>query len=143
MLSIAHHATDDWRLVLQTLADDAARIESLLRLIESLAVARRRARCMFLTGNPAMYSASELKSGIELPAVLFSDLDEATASQLADLFHRHGFDAFAREGLRLSVDDRPRAASASRSFVQFVPLLQSSSVSPPAVFPEASWRGWP
>ena len=88
-----------------------------------------------------MYSASELKSGIELPAALFSDLDEATASQLADLFHRHGFDAFAVKGSGCLWTPPAGGGGAGRSSTSS--RSQSSSVSPPAVFPEASWRGWP
>ena len=41
---------------------------------------------MFLTGDRAMYSDQELKTGIELPAVLFSRLDEPTARTLATCF---------------------------------------------------------
>jgi hypothetical protein len=136
--SLAHHPSEDWRLVLRTLADDAARIEALLRLIESLALPAE-GPLMFLTGDRAMYSASELKTGIELPAVLFSRLDEPTARTLADLFREHGFDAAAMK--RRSVKyERPETGANNRSLIHVLPfpLIMGASM---GTFAGSYWVG--
>ncbi len=120
VLSLAHHASEDWRLVLRTLADDASRIEALLRLIESLALPAE-GPLMFLTGDPAMYSPGELKSGIELPAVLFSGLDEPTARTLADLFRQHEFDAAAIKGTSVAYTP-PQGGANPHAFIHLLPF---------------------
>jgi len=101
-LTLRHHESENWRVVLHSLEDDAARIEELLRLIETLAMPLD-GPLLFLTGSRAMYSDIELKMGIDLPAVLFDELDEATALKLVGLFRHHGFDAAAVKGGRFSL----------------------------------------
>jgi hypothetical protein len=93
----AHDAEHDWRVILRQLEDDAAIVERLLRVLDSVALPPEQLP-LFLIGDPALYSEGERNRGIELPAILFSELDEATARSLAALFRSHDLDVVAARG---------------------------------------------
>jgi serine/threonine protein kinase len=96
ILRIDRNQRGEWRLVLNELAEDAATTEKLLWLLSSLCQPTDRP-LLFLTGNPQLYSESEQKLGIALPAVLFSGLSESATRDLETLFRARGFDAEAVE----------------------------------------------
>jgi serine/threonine protein kinase len=96
-LRVGHDPEGRWRLILSKLADDAAQTEKLLRLLDALARPTDRP-LVFLTGDPELYSREERLSGISLPAVLFSHLDEPTARGLESLFRQQGLDVRAIQG---------------------------------------------
>ena len=99
VLSLTHDPVENWRLVLRTLEDDATAMERLLRLLDSVAKPLERS-LVFVTGDRAMYSANELNWAIQLPAILFSQLGEATARNLETLFGAQGLDVAAMRGSR-------------------------------------------
>jgi hypothetical protein len=88
-----------------------------MRLLRSLAKPLDRP-LLFMAGDGSLYSEDEAKSGVALPAVLFSDLDEASARALASLCQAHGLDVDVFEGTAMRLftpSDRaqqPRAVAA-------------------------------
>jgi hypothetical protein len=92
-----HDPAGRWRVVLRSLDDDAASTAKLLKLVEALAQPLNRP-LQFLIGNRNLYSTEEQSAGISLPAVLFNNLDEASARKLASTFLAHGLDVRARKG---------------------------------------------
>jgi hypothetical protein len=97
VLRIDRAQTGAWRLVLNTLSEDAATMEKLLWLLSSLCQPTDRP-LLFLTGDPQLYSESERKLGIAFPAVLLSGLSESATDDLEALFRAQGFDVDAVEG---------------------------------------------
>jgi hypothetical protein len=119
VLSLRHHPTEDWRLVLLKLEDDAAATERLLRLLDLVAKPSRHP-LLFLTGDGSMYSKHELAAGIVLPAVLFDQLDEKTAKSLAHLFRQHDLDAEAVKGSHAGWSGTtPQPGTGKRVFIGF------------------------
>jgi hypothetical protein len=96
-LRLRHDPVGMWRIVLERLEDDARATERLLRVLDPIAEPVK-GPLHFLVGSRSAYSEQELKKGIGLPVVLFSNLDEGTARALESLFRENGVGARAFRG---------------------------------------------
>jgi serine/threonine protein kinase len=97
---LRHDPEGTWSLVLHSLPDDAAATERLMRVFEPLTTSVSRT-LVFLNGEANYYSDKELSTGISLPAVLVSSLDERTARELELLGRAQDLDVRAMEGERV------------------------------------------
>jgi hypothetical protein len=103
ILRLRHDYQGRWRVVLDSLADDAAATEDLLRVLDPL-VRPPGQPLTFITGNRNLYSEGERKRGIHLPAVLVASLDEPTARALSSLCRAGGLETRPIEGTGESLD---------------------------------------
>jgi hypothetical protein len=71
-----------WRVVVTHVREDADNMAALTRLVGEL-TGRTNLDLKFRTGRQELYSDEEKRGSIELPALLFSNLDEATAKEIA------------------------------------------------------------
>jgi hypothetical protein len=86
--TVARFAHTRWgicSLVLENLSDDAEALGRLLDLLGALALPTDMP-ITFLNGDAGVSSLGEVRTAMPLPAVLFSDLDEATAQALEAIF---------------------------------------------------------
>jgi serine/threonine-protein kinase len=126
---LAHDPDGGWEVVLDSLDDDPAATEHLLGTLDPIAQAPDRT-LQFLTGRRDLYSDEEKKSGIALPAVLFTDLDAETARALESLFRRDGLEVRAVEGrpIARSIRGWLRGDSPKRTIAVGAPVLALSFV---------------
>jgi len=103
ILRLRHAPRGRWRVVLDSLADDAEATEKLLRVLDPL-VKPPGVALTFMTGNQALYSEREKKVGIYLPSVLLASLDESSARAVTALCRAGGLDARALEGTEDALD---------------------------------------
>ena len=114
VVRFGHCRQGSWKLLLISLDDDAASTGKLLDLLDALgepetvyvgassALTRSRdtGPITFLTESAHNYSKEEKERAIPLPAVLFDELDEATARGLERLFRSQGLHVQATDGKR-------------------------------------------
>ena len=122
-LRLTHDPEGRWQVVLQKLDDDAAAASRLLGILDPIAENSERS-LQFLTGRRDLYSPEEIKTGIALPAVMFSGLDAETARSLESVFRREGLEVRAVQGgaLRRSVREVIGAVSAKQVVALAVPV---------------------
>jgi hypothetical protein len=83
-----------WRVVVTKVREDADSMERLTRLMGEL-TGRTDLDLKFRTGRQDLYSDEEKRSTIELPALLFSNLSEQTAKEIASALTSVGVRAIA------------------------------------------------
>ncbi len=91
-LRAGHVPEGQWRVVLNTIADDAAATDTLLRVLDPMVLP---------TAEPIVFAANktiDATQGHDLPAVLLSALDQPTANEIADLCRKRGLDVDVVEG---------------------------------------------
>jgi hypothetical protein len=93
-LAGGHVVGGRWSVVLKSMKDDVASMEALHRALGGF-TGRADLRLKFLIGQRALYSKKEQQEAIKLPAVLFSQLDEASAREIEAALKARGFKARA------------------------------------------------
>jgi len=96
--SVRHTAGGQWMLVLQPQQFDADRAERLLRVLDAVTgqrVALKVEPVTWMFWKHGISPPEERSSSLELPALLFADLDEKNARALERLFGDEGLDARA------------------------------------------------
>jgi hypothetical protein len=83
-----------WSVVLKSIGDDVASMESIHQALGGL-TGRGDLRLKFLVGSHNLYSKKEQAASIALPAVLFSHLDESSARQVEAALQARGLKAVA------------------------------------------------
>ena len=102
----------------------------MLSLVDPIAAPPTRA-LQFLTGNRDLYSPAEIGGGIDLPAVLFAELDAPTAQSLEARFRREGLDVRAVDGnsIARAMDTVVRRLSPKRVLTVLFPVAALAWVS--------------
>jgi hypothetical protein len=110
-LAVRHDLQGRWAVVLKSMKDDVASMEALHQVMAGF-TGRGDLRLKFLIGHHALYSKKEREQAIKLPAVLFGQLDEPTAHELAAALNARGLKASARRrrlfGSGLGLNPRAR-----------------------------------
>jgi hypothetical protein len=140
----AHSTKGPWRLLLLRLPDDVAAVGSLLDV--AAAIARPLSGpLLFLTGDLDLYSKTERRAALALPAVLFRDLDQATALGLEQLFKSRGLDVKAWRRGRFSLVNRWGTAHRLQAIIATAAVGASwsfmSSVGMAALLVGGGWLG--
>jgi hypothetical protein len=89
-LTGGHVVGGRWSVVLKDMKDDVASMEALHQALGGL-TGRGDLRLKFLIGSRTLYSKKEQQEAIKLPAVLFNQLDQATAKEIQKALKARGF----------------------------------------------------
>jgi hypothetical protein len=117
-LTGGHVVGGRWSVVLKDMKDDVASMEALHQALGGL-TGRGDLRLKFLIGNRALYSKKEQEQAIKLPAVLFTELDEATAREIQRTLKARGFKVNATRRRVLDLWAHPPARVALAGSVMF------------------------
>jgi hypothetical protein len=93
-VAVEHTPGGGWTVRLKRIDDDATSMSVFHRAMAGL-TGRPDLRAKFLIGSVHLYSRAEKKEAIPLPAVLFEDLDEPAAQEIARSLVRQGLEASA------------------------------------------------